>query len=70
MTKVKQVLYIPKPRKEKLQVIKPITIPFPKQQITGQDVLDYLGNKIWDQRVFLLVTVLIVENVFLLVRMR
>lgn len=60
-TKVQQIAY--KPKKEKIALIEP------EKQISGTDVLDYLGNKLWDQRVFILVTVLIVENVFLLVRM-
>lgn len=60
MQKVKQVLY--KPEKESIKLDPP---PY---QVKGTDVLDYLGSKLWDNRAFILVTVLILENVFLLVR--
>lgn len=57
---MQQTLY--KPKKEKIALVEPL----PK--VTGQQVLDYLGEKVWDQRVFILVTVLVLENVFLLVK--
>lgn len=62
MPNIKQIPY--KPKKEKVTLIEPPT------KITGQQVLEYLGDQIWKQRVFILVTIVIVENVFLLVRMR
>lgn len=57
-----QTLYKPKPQK-----IKPVPKPEPTE-IVLQDVLHYFINKAWEQRAFILLAILIIENAWLLVR--
>lgn len=62
MSKVKQVEY--KPKKEKV-----VPLPAqPEKQVTGQDVLDYFGARVFEHRGFILLTALILSWTFFLVR--
>lgn len=57
--KPKQIQY--KPKKEKLALIEPPVV------VTGEQVLDYFGEKIWEHRVFILVALLVISNALWLV---
>lgn len=59
---IKQMVYKPTP---KHTVIKKVESP--RKEVTWIDVANFLGDKAWDHRGFLLISFIILENVLLLV---